>query len=281
MQESSSYPPPRATFFLPHKITSSKYLFSNSGFLDPMLFNYIWPFLNFLLSNMNIGSFFLLKALPLSKVSSLSSHHPLEQGKDKCLSFPPRLSPSPLCLPTLRPLLSHVSFPSLSSFQTTLQAHESRGPGSYCYWHFLCFLQVTLPKVTMETWGRGEPAGLRENLKGQESAKYNLETGSFRRSRQTNWEELGVRILRKQKMSLEGNIQINFPRGLSSLRPGPGLSLHLTFPLLSHSKYFCLLRAIGFPAPISSKASGPLQPLHPRNPFRFCPCHTYSLTYSD
>lgn len=165
-----------------------------------MLFNYIWPFLYFLLSNMNIGSFFLLKALPLSKVSSLSSraHHPLEWGKDKCLSFSPRLSPSPLCLPTLRPLLSHVSFPSLSSFQTMLQAHESQGPGSYCYWHFLRFLQVTLPKVTMETWGRGEHAGLQENLKGQESAKY-LEMGSFRRIRQTNWEELGVRILKKQK----------------------------------------------------------------------------------
>lgn len=200
-------------------------------------------------------------------------------GQGQVPFLPPRLSPSPLCLPSLRPLLSHVSFPSLSSFQITLQAHESQGPGTYCYWHFLCFLQVTLPKGTMETWGRGEPAGLRENLKGQESAKY-LETGSFRRIRQTNWEELSVRILRKQ-MSLEGNIQINFPRGLSSLKPGPGLSLHLIFPLLSHSKYFCLLRAIGSPAPISSKASGPLPPLLPQNPFRFCPCHTYSLTYFD
>lgn len=87
------------------------------------------------------------------------------------LSFPRRLSPCPPCLPSLSSLLSHVSFPSLSSFQTTLQAHESPSPGSYCYRHFVCLLQMTLPKATMETWGKGEPAGLWENLRGQDSAK--------------------------------------------------------------------------------------------------------------
>lgn len=49
---------------------------------------------------------------------------------------PRSLSPSLLCLPSPSPLLSHISFPSLSSCQTTLWAHESQVPGSYCYRHF-------------------------------------------------------------------------------------------------------------------------------------------------
>lgn len=54
------------------------------------------------------------------------------EGSSHC----PLPSPSSLFLPSPSPLLGHISFPSLSSFQTALQAHESPGPGSYGYWHF-------------------------------------------------------------------------------------------------------------------------------------------------
>lgn len=73
VQGSSSHSPSRATFFLPHVAPSSRYLFSNSGFLGTMWFNYIWPLLHFLLSVMGIGSFFPSEASCLSKVSSLST----------------------------------------------------------------------------------------------------------------------------------------------------------------------------------------------------------------
>lgn len=99
VQGGSSHSPPRATFFLPHVAPSSRYLFSNSGFLSTMRFNYIWPLLYLLLSVMRIGSFFLPEALCLSKVSSLSyrAHLPWERGDNSAFSPAPFLLPLSVC----------------------------------------------------------------------------------------------------------------------------------------------------------------------------------------
>ena len=72
---------------------------------------------------------------------------------------------------------------------------------------------MTLPKGTTETQGGNEPAGLRENFKGQDSAKY-WRMGPFRRIRAKDGRSRESESSEsKQKMSREGNIQINFPRG--------------------------------------------------------------------
>lgn len=109
------------------------------------------------------------KALLLSKVSSWLSrvHHSPEWGNKS-------------------------SFPSLSSCQTTLQAHESEGRGSYCYWHF-----IVLPLNDAAQRGRGNSGqeGACRSLgepQGLGRAKY-LEVGPFRRIRETSWKESGVR----------------------------------------------------------------------------------------
>lgn len=139
VQEAPPHSPPRATFFLPHVAPSSRYLFSNSEFLGTMWFNYIWPLHYFLLSR--YGDWIFLPPRSLVPFQSFlvvfQSPPPLGVGQRQCL-LTRSLSPSPLCLPSPSPLLSHVSFPSLSSCQTTLQAHESQVPGSYCYRHFFC-----------------------------------------------------------------------------------------------------------------------------------------------
>lgn len=97
VQRGSPHSPPRATFLLPHVAPSSRYLFSNSGFLGTMWFNNIWLLLYFLLSVMGIGSFFLPEVLCLSKVSLLSSraHHASERGNDSAFS------PLPFSFPSL------------------------------------------------------------------------------------------------------------------------------------------------------------------------------------
>lgn len=68
---------------------------------------------------------------------------------------------------------------------------------------FLRFFQMMLPKGTTETRGRREPAGLWENLKGQDRAKY-LGMGSFKRVRQTGWQDSRVRILRNRAEDVTG-----------------------------------------------------------------------------
>lgn len=96
---------------------------------------------------------------------------------------------------------------------------------------------MLLPKGTMKMGERG--AGVNLLVSGRTSrvrAASNVwGGGSFQRIRQTDGQEPEFSET-KQKMSQEGNRQVNFPRGPSSLRPGPGLSLHPSFPLLSHPK---------------------------------------------
>lgn len=62
---------------------------------------------------------------------------------------------------------------------------------------------MMLPEKTMKTWGRSEPSGLWENLKGQDSVKY-LGTGPFRRIRETGCKESEIRILRNKTEDITG-----------------------------------------------------------------------------
>lgn len=115
-----------------------------------------------------MGPFFFPKALPFFKVSALSSRGPPTKGANTGpFPLPPPAPPPSAAQPQPSPLLTHIFFPSVSSVPTALQAHESWGPGSYGCCTFLCFLQMMLPKGTLETWDRREPAGLWEDGKGQ------------------------------------------------------------------------------------------------------------------
>lgn len=119
---------------------------------------------------------------------------PLCLSEPSLLTNPPQWGTEATVLPTPPPqllfllplsacpaelLLSHVSLPSLSSFQT-LQAHESQSPGSFCCWH--CFVlppndaaQKDHENTGQERvfWSLGEPQG-----SGQSRVKY-LGMGHF------------------------------------------------------------------------------------------------------
>lgn len=107
--------------------------------------------------------FFLPKALLLSKVSSLSSGGPPPPtgilGQKHCLSSPssasfPSLPAQPSCCEVASPF--QVSVPSKQRYKhMKAKAQAVTATGT-----FLCFLQRTLPKRSMKTWGRSEPSGL-------------------------------------------------------------------------------------------------------------------------
>lgn len=105
----------------------------------PVLLNHIWPFLYCWLSDMKHGRFLPPQSLaPFQSFLTVFWRSPTPSWGAGAivLALLPLLFLLPLSACPAKLRLSHVSLPRLSSFQTTLQAHESQGPGSYCYWHF-------------------------------------------------------------------------------------------------------------------------------------------------
>lgn len=110
------------------------------GALGPMLFNCIWPLLYSPLPTAETGPSLLPKAVALSQV--FQSHLPPRHG-----AFPSSLLlPRPLSVCPAREVPSPLQ--ALAPSKQRPKRTEA-GPGSSSHWPVL---QMTLPKVTMETW---------------------------------------------------------------------------------------------------------------------------------
>lgn len=219
----------------------------------------------------------------------MSSRGPPTKGANTGpFPLPPPAPPPSAAQPQPSPLLTHIFFPSVSSVSTALQAHESRGPGSYGCCTFLCFLQMMLPKGTLETWDRREPPAHWEDGKGQ--AVPNIwGVRPFKRTRETGGgsQESGSSEI-KQRTSLEAKRHTTSLEATGKL-PGPLLRGQASvLPALS------FLSAPPSPVFLPSKAGWsstclwkpPLRPLvhydlsFPKIPPEFVRA-IHSRTYSD